>query len=74
MIITRRELAMFPLVSLLLPSEPAREPADGGPSEKCGNCRFFKHRNNDAGRCQRFPRFEQRKRSEWCGEWRGIEK
>ena len=41
--------------------------ADNNSSPVCGACKFFLG-NGDFGICRRFPSYEQRHSSNWCGE------
>ena len=41
--------------------------ADNNSSPVCGACKFFLG-NGDFGICRRFPSYEQRHASNWCGE------
>ena len=39
----------------------------------CANCRWFvaPQQGSGPGECRRFPRYEQRRQTEWCGEFKG---
>lgn len=41
--------------------------ADNNSSPVCGACKFFLS-SGDFGICRRFPSYEQRHASNWCGE------
>jgi hypothetical protein len=44
--------------------------ADLNSKESCNSCKFFLSQENDfMGSCRRFPTFQNRHGTEWCGEF-----